>query len=164
MCENIHAVPVSSYFMFVILVLLTLGLIQYGEPQLSFVRALGGFFGVMQAVWCGGNPTVPVACACPRGWRVTQSLLGWEGWWDTQHPGALLGAPQAVLNTQLLSERDCGRGPSELDQQYQRRPQMMSPRTVLMSNKIPLLLIQWCLCGGACDNTRAGMGWSLKSI
>lgn len=47
MCENIHAVPVSSYFMFVILVLLTLGLIQYEESQLSFLRALGGVFGVM---------------------------------------------------------------------------------------------------------------------
>lgn len=45
MCENIHAVPVSSYFMFVILVLLTLGLIQCREPQLSFIRALGEFLG-----------------------------------------------------------------------------------------------------------------------
>lgn len=47
MCENIHAVPVSSYFMFVILVLLTLGLIHYGEPQLSLVRALAGFLGAV---------------------------------------------------------------------------------------------------------------------
>lgn len=66
MCENIHAVPVSSYFMFVILVLLTLGLIQYGEPQLSLVRALGGVWGSGSCL-CGGNPAFPGGCACPRG-------------------------------------------------------------------------------------------------
>lgn len=75
MCENMHAVPVSSYFMFVILVLLTLGLIQYGEPQLSLVRALGGVWGSGGCL-CGGNPALPVGCACPRG---RQGDRAWQG-------------------------------------------------------------------------------------
>lgn len=103
MCENIHAVPVSSYFMFVILVLLTLGLIQYGEPQLSFVRALGGFFGVMQAVWCGGNPTDPVACACPRGMEGDPEPVGVGGLVGHTTPwGSAGGSPGCPKHTAPL--------------------------------------------------------------
>lgn len=93
-----------------------------------------------------------------------QQPVGMGGQVGPPTPWGSAEASQALLNTQLLPEQDCGHGLSELDQQYQRRPQVMPPRVVFLSNKVPLLLLQGCGRGCKRDNTGAGRGWSLRSI
>lgn len=123
MCKNMHAVPVSSYFMFVILVLLTLGLIQYGEPQQretrppwSCCKAFWGYGSCLawrksnvhhQDVHLPGRPVGEQHLGSSRGQG--------EAWWDMQVSwGDLwsLVASQCLANTCLLSEQALGHGPS----------------------------------------------------
>lgn len=94
MCENIHAVPVSSYFMFVILVLLTLGLIQHGESQLSFPEHWEGILGLWGCSGVGES-NIPWGMCVSQGMEGDQEPVGWEGWWDTQSTlGASPGCPK----------------------------------------------------------------------